>query len=383
MIALPMVLAKIGLIPSFVLTILIWAIMYYTSLINLDLNLKADKGLPLGALGRLFSGRGAELVGGVSLKLLSYALLAVFIYAGSSVVQKLLELSTGHTYQASFIGAFYGGGAILLLLLPLKLIDYINRLFFMGMVAVFFILMGGLVTSINWSHLPLITGEVFHLSVWSSIIPVVFTSFGFQVIFHTLTNYCQKDALLLKRVFFWGSLIPVLVYMMWTWGVLSVVYHDNPAFYHTMSQGGVDVGDLIEKLSTISHWTSVQLLVWCLSLLAILTSVIGVGVGLADSLKSLVETKVSNPLLRRGVPAMLSIIPAYLVAIWVPHAFIKVLGFAGMILVVIAILLPIYLLYKARKRKLHYPQLKATWLIALAAGAGLFIIGCEVFNMLQ
>ncbi|AXU07166.1 amino acid permease [Rickettsia japonica] len=32
----------------------------------------------------------------------------------------------------------------------------------------------------------------------------------------------------------------------------------------------------------------------------------------------------------------------------VPNAFIIILGFAGMILVIIAILLPVYLLYKAK-----------------------------------
>ncbi|WP_081497552.1 MULTISPECIES: aromatic amino acid transport family protein [spotted fever group] len=60
-----------------------------------------------------------------------------------------------------------------------------------------------------------------------------------------------------------------------------------------------------------------------MSALAIVTSILGVGVGLCDSLK-----------------------PAYIVAVVVPNAFITILGFAGMILVIIAILLPVYLLYK-------------------------------------
>lgn len=68
--------------------------MYYTSLINLELNLKAGKGLTLGALGKYFSGHTAQIIGMVSLKLLSYALLAVFIYGGSSILQKLLALDT-------------------------------------------------------------------------------------------------------------------------------------------------------------------------------------------------------------------------------------------------------------------------------------------------
>lgn len=60
--------------------------MYYTSLINLELNLQAGKGLALGRLRRYFSGRIAEIIGMVNLKILLYALLAVFIYGGSSML---------------------------------------------------------------------------------------------------------------------------------------------------------------------------------------------------------------------------------------------------------------------------------------------------------
>ncbi|AFC74994.1 putative membrane protein [Rickettsia parkeri str. Tate's Hell] len=49
-------------------------------------------------MGKYFSGHTAQIIGTVSLKLLSYALLAVFIYGGSSILQKLLALNTSITY---------------------------------------------------------------------------------------------------------------------------------------------------------------------------------------------------------------------------------------------------------------------------------------------
>ena len=51
MIALPMLLVKLGIIPSVLLMLLIWSIIYYTSLVNIELNLQAGDGLSLGALG--------------------------------------------------------------------------------------------------------------------------------------------------------------------------------------------------------------------------------------------------------------------------------------------------------------------------------------------
>ncbi|MCC8370295.1 MAG: amino acid permease [Rickettsia endosymbiont of Stiretrus anchorago] len=376
MIALPMVLAKIGLIPSIILMFIIWFLMYYTSLINLELNLQAGKGLALGRLGRYFSGRIAEIIGMVNLKILSYALLAVFIYGGSSIIQNLLSLDISIVY----IGAWYAVISILVLLLPLKLIDYINRLLFIGILIVIAILIIGLIAMIKWYNLPLFSSRYKEILVWSEITPVVFTSFGFQVIFHTLTNYCNKNARTLKLAFLFGTLIPAIVYIIWTCSVLTVIHHENPVFYQQMVVGNVEVGELVKELSSIAKWQSVQLLVWIISTLAIATSVIGVGVGLCDSLKVSFSNLQCNSRIRDIIAASTTILPAYIVTILIPNAFITVLGFAGMILVIIAILLPAYLLYKAKIKNFYYPELKKKYLIVISVIIGIFIMGYELTN---
>ncbi|KJV89759.1 tryptophan/tyrosine permease family protein [Rickettsia bellii str. RML An4] len=376
MIALPMVLAKIGLIPSIILMFIIWFLMYYTSLINLELNLQAGKGLALGRLGRYFSGRIAEIIGMVNLKILLYALLAVFIYGGSSIIQNLLSLDISIVY----IGAWYAVISILVLLLPLKLIDYINRLLFIGILIVIAILIIGLIAMIKWYNLPLFSSRYKEILVWSEITPVVFTSFGFQVIFHTLTNYCNKNARTLKLAFLFGTLIPAIVYIIWTCSVLTVIHHENPVFYQQMVVGNVEVGELVKELSSIAKWQSVQLLVWIISTLAIATSVIGVGVGLCDSLKVSFSNLKCNSRIRDIIAASTTILPAYIVTILIPNAFITVLGFAGMILVIIAILLPAYLLYKAKIKNFYYPELKKKYLIVISVIIGIFIMGYELTN---
>ncbi|MCC8377997.1 MAG: amino acid permease [Rickettsia endosymbiont of Graphium doson] len=376
MIALPMVLAKIGLIPSIILMFIIWFLMYYTSLINLELNLQAGKGLALGRLGRYFSGRIAKIIGMVNLKILSYALLAVFIYGGSSIIQNLLSLDISIVY----IGACYAVISILVLLLPLKLIDYINRLLFIGILIVIAILIIGLIAMIKWYNLPLFSSRYKEILVWSEITPVVFTSFGFQVIFHTLTNYCNKNARTLKLAFLFGTLIPAIVYIIWTCSVLTVIHHENPVFYQQMVVGKVEVGELVKELSSIAKWQSVQLLVWIISTLAIATSVIGVGVGLCDSLKVSFSNLKCNSRIRDIIAASTTILPAYIVTILIPNAFITVLGFAGMILVIIAILLPAYLLYKAKIKNFYYPELKKKYLIVISVIIGIFIMGYELTN---
>lgn len=373
MIALPMVLAKLGIIPSIVLMITIWFIMYYTSLINLELNLQAGEGIPLGALGRLFSGRTSEWIGKASLKLLSYSLLAAFIYGASSIIQQLAHSKMGLEYSFGTIATLFSAACWAILLLPIKYIDYANRVLFMGLLAVAGMLIIGLAVSVNWTNLPLFPTENVGASALIALIPVVFTSFGFQVIFHTLTNYCHKNPKMLKAAFLWGSLIPASVYILWTCSILSAVYHENPAFYGQMAYGTAEVGELIQVLSDIAKWQSVQIMVWSISLLAILTSVMGVGIGLVDSLNG-------N---RKIVASAITIGPAYLVVICIPNAFISVLGFAGMILAVIAILLPAYLLWKLRPSTLNYEELKAKWLTRTSVVIGIGVIFSELWTSLN
>lgn len=375
MIALPLVLAKLGLIPSVALMLFIWFIMYFTSLVNLELNLQAGRGLALGALGRHFSGRPAEITGNICLKLLSYSLLAVFIYGGSSVLQEL----TGCSFHTIATG--YALTSIGVLLLPIRLIDYFNRILFVALLAVVTLLIAGMALMVNWSDLPLFADNYSDLTVWSTLLPVVFTSFGFQVIFHTLTNHCQKDVKLLKQAFLWGSLIPAIIYILWTSSILSAVYHHNPQFYHKISTGTAEVGELIQTLSAIAKWTSIQVLVWWISILAIATSVIGVGIGLTDSLNAMMTRPVPHPAMRRCLAPVIAILPAYLAVVYIPNAFIAALGFAGMILAIIAVLLPLYLLKDRPIR--YYPELMKKPLIQISLAVGVGIILCEVINMVR
>lgn len=57
MIALPITLAKVGLVPSVVAMLCLWLVIYYTALVSVELNLQAGRGLALGALCKFFGGK--------------------------------------------------------------------------------------------------------------------------------------------------------------------------------------------------------------------------------------------------------------------------------------------------------------------------------------
>ncbi len=381
MIALPLVLAPLGLVYSICLMIVIWSIMCFTSFINLELNLQAGQGLPLGPLSRKFSGRNAEFIGSLSLKLLTYSLLAAYLYGGTSIMQKLLTSLFMQEYSFSIIATIYTTLISIILLLPIKFIDNVNKTLFTGLMASIGVFIGQLFTLIEWNHLPLWPLTDLSITPWRLALPVVFTSFGFQVIFHTLTNYCQKDVIMLRRAFLWGSLIPACIYTMWSTSILSIIFHNKPAFYAKMVSRTIEVGDLIKELTNIAQWQEAQLIIWLITFFVIVTSIIGVGIGLTDSLRESLSLRIPHSRQRDFISILLAIIPSYLVAIFVQNAFISVLGFAGMILTIIAILLPVYLLCQLRVEEYSFPIIKNHALVFGSVIAGIIIMIAEMINI--
>lgn len=387
MIALPMTLIKIGLIPSLLLMITTWLMVYYSSLISAELQLNCNDNLPLGELGRRFSGPIAGFVGDFCTCGLHYSLLAAYIYGGSSVLHKLVGQlnNTAEGAEVAQFAVWCAGFLAVVLMLPIKIIDYVNRVLFLILIAIVASLLGALIwgTELNFS----LPDTISSFPVWTAIIPILFTSFGFQGSIHSIASYCGKDASMLKKAIFWGTLIPMIVYFIWTIGTLSAVRIGNPILYMQMIHGNADIGEFISCLTSLSGRSKiVEYVVWWISLLAIATSAIGVGIGLLDSIKSYLNNIMSKRFAQgftlSTIAVVVVIVPPLILAAAVPNAFISFLGFAGMTLAILAIFLPLYLYSKHNKMLRHYPVIEKRYVRTLIGVCGCVIVAAELFNIL-
>ena len=366
MIALPMTLAKIGIIPSIILMFFIWIFSYYSSLVSVELNLHSEKGLSLESLGKKYSGKKIEIFCNILVKLLCYSLLAAYIYGGSSIIKNLFSLNSEPIYIQTILTL----SLILLLQVNNNIISKINGYLFIGFLAFLFFLIILLFFNVNYTNLPLV--NKYDLKSIASIIFVVSTSFGYQVVFHTLRDYCGNDVKMLKNAFFYGSIIPLFLYISWTFVVLSVIYNNDINFYNLIIDGNIDAGILVDKLSKILSFNNLNFIIWLISILAIFTSIIGVGLGLKDSYINIFkEKKIKNS---NFISTLITYLPPYLITVLIPNAFIKVLGYAGIILVIIAILLPIYLYFKANINEPYIKILNKNTLILCSLIGILMII---------
>lgn len=378
MLALPIALAKFGLLLSSILMVGTWSLSYFSALLNLELNLRAGQGLPLGALGLHFSGKKSYLAGSASLLLLCYSLLCAYIYGGASAISSMdnFPLAFNHTL------CVYAIGTILVMLFSVRRVDILNRFLFLGKISVTAIILIAVLWQLDFSNLPIFAQKSLGVKDINLAVPIVFTSFGFQVVFHTLTNYTNKDPVMLKKAFFWGSLVPAIAYILWITVVCSVIYHNNSLLFEKMIFSGVEVGEILQALCHISGSPIMHHMTWAIGFFAVLTATIGVSLGLIDALKT------KHPILKNNhlMTVFVAIVPSLCVALLVPNAFIKALSFAGMILSFMALLLPMYLLYCANRKETEpaywYPVLKNPFILMAIVGYGVWVIVCELYNLL-
>lgn len=376
-IAIPMVLAKLGIIPSAIITLLVWFLNYYPSLVGMELNLQAERGLSLGSLGKIFAGRGAQIAGELSIKVLSYAALTMYLCGASSIIKKLLEVYFQCEISIFAIETILAIIGVILLFFSFKIISQINNVMFIGFAGIFAILLGTMLKFVDYGNMPWIVNP--NTKDVLSVCPVMFASFGYQLILHTLRDYNGRNAISIKRSIFIGSFVPALVYIVWSATSLNVIFNSNPGFFAQLVIGKIEIGEFVKELAEISSLSNFQVLVWWMSILAILTSYIGVGVGLAESMNMTFENYVKSISARKFLSALITILPAYIVAILLPNAFIKILGFTGAIVATIGILIPAYLIFKIGIEKItYYKELKKWPLIACVVG-GFCIVLVEFF----
>ena len=173
------------------------------------------------------------------------------------------------------------------------------------------------------------------------ISPAIFTAFGCQVVIAPVVDYFRRDAHLIRRAFFWGTLIPLLVYCLWILASLAVLRHDEVWAAITMGRH-VPIATIMESLARGSGFGLLTKGLQGVSFLALLTSFFGVGVSLVDD----VQQRLKAPRVAAGVSV---VVPICYIAFFSQVLFVHILSVAGVINTVIAVFLPMYIMQKVHK----------------------------------
>lgn len=371
MLALPLAASGLGFGVASVIMLLIWSLMTYTALLMIEVHQHAPIDATLHTLAHKLLGRKGQLIASFSMMFLFYALCAAYIAGGGEQIHSKLTswfglelpMQTGAIIFTLLIGAVVAVGT--------RSVDLINRSLFslklIALVVMLFLLLPH-VSVENLVALPVHQGLVL------ASLPVIFTSFGFHGSIPSVVRYLGKDTKALRWIIVVGSSLPLMVYVLWMLASQGVLPQQD-------LMASQSLNGFIGALSRMLENPMIASAVSIFADLALATSFLGVSLGLFDFISDLLKRS-AKPSHRVQV-ALVTFLPPLGFALFYPQGFITALGYAAFALVILAVFLPVAMVFAQRKQLgLEGYRVKGGNLgLVVATLAGVLIISVQLMQM--
>lgn len=375
MLALPILTGLAGFFPSLLSLFMAWGFMTFTALLLLEVNGHFTKEVNLLSMVEESLGVFGRWVAWVSYVFLFYSLLVAYISISGSIFsatcQILFDLSIPHWISSLFFTLFFGW----IIYLGTRITDFFNRVLMAGLILAYFGMIGVGICRIE----PKLLLHWAPRYVFSSL-PVLAISFGFQNMIPSLSGYAKGDVKKVRLMIFGGSLISLLVYLVWSVLVLGILPFEGENGILQSYQKGVEATVALQAILG-SHW--ITYFAQGFAFFAIATSFLAQGLALVHFLADGFKVDPTRGKTDRFV--LLALLPPLIFAFYNPNIFFQALNFAGGICTMVLFgILPIFMVWIGRYKKkcisnYHVSGGKAALLVAFIFT--LFVIVCELIRL--
>ncbi|MEZ9934468.1 aromatic amino acid transport family protein [Vibrio sp. 10N.261.46.E12] len=375
MLALPLASAGIGFSTSLFLMLGLWALMAFTALLMVELHQFAESDATLHTLAHTILGTKGKWIASFAVMFLFYALCAAYIAGGGAQFNQRISDIAGIELNGQITTLIFTLLVAGVVTIGTHSVDKVNRVLFGLKLVAMVLVLSFLAPNISSQYLmsmPLQQGLIV------AAIPVVFTSFGFHGSIPSIVRYLDGDVRSLRKVMIIGSALPLVIYVFWQSVTLGVISQEQLL-------SDTSLGALLVSLSQTVHQSNLSVIVGVFADLALLTSFIGVSLGLFEFMGDSLSKKLGNA--KRVKTAAITFLPPLGFALFYPQGFIMALGYAAIALSVLAILLPTVMVYKVRytdfsvkpqSEEANYQVLGGSKALFLAGSVGVFIIAIQI-----
>ena len=177
-----------------------------------------------------------------------------------------------------------------------------------------------------------------------AMLPVALTSFGYHHSVSSMRDYYHSEQKA-KYAILGGTVIALLLYTLWMVSIFGNLPRSN--FGEVIAQGG-NVDALLQALSGVIASERVHNILNAFSMAAILSSFIGVGLGVFDYLADFFQFDDTPK--GRAKSWAVTFIPPLVCSLLFPFGFVTAIGYAGAAATVWACIIPALLVYKVRQK---------------------------------
>ncbi|EKO3519094.1 amino acid permease [Vibrio fluvialis] len=369
MLALPLASAGIGFSTSLMIMLALWALMAFTALLMVEIHQYADKDATLHTLAKQILGNKGKWIATFAMLFLFYALCAAYIAGGGAQFTNRISEFTGLEVSGPTGTLIFTLIVAAVVTIGTGTVDRVNRLLFAGKMVAMVMVLTFLAPNVSQSYLlsmPLGQGLIV------ASIPVIFTSFGFHGSIPAIVNYLDGHTPSLRKAIVVGSAIPLVIYVFWQVVTLGVVSQPE-----LVDNAGLSA--LIGTLSQTVHQSNLGHVIGIFADLALLTSFLGVSLGLFEFMGDTIRKKDGN--MNRIVASLVTFTPPLMFALFYPQGFIMALGYAAIALAVLAIFLPLVMVARVRRQANsndYYQVMGGTPALAITGVVGILIVGTQL-----
>ncbi|KJY83826.1 tyrosine transporter TyrP [Vibrio galatheae] len=368
MLALPLASAGIGFSTSLMIMIALWGLMAYTALLMIEIHQHAEKDATLHTLAKQFLGTQGKWVASFAMMFLFYALCAAYIAGGGAQFAERIASFTHVDVSNTTATIIFTLVVAAVVTIGTATVDKVNRVLFMVKILAMAMVLTFLAPNVTESYL--LSMPVEHGLVIAAI-PVIFTSFGFHGSIPAVVNYLDGHTPSLRKAILIGSAIPLIIYVFWQLVTLGVVNQ-------TVLLENQGLSALISTLATTVDAASLAQAIGIFADLALLTSFLGVSLGLFEFLGDTLKKQAQDH--SRLLVGVVTFLPPMGFALFYPQGFIMALGYAAIALVILAIFLPILMVKKARAQSSseHYQVVGGNIGLIAGSSVGVLIIAAQI-----
>ncbi|MFI4954407.1 MAG: amino acid permease [Gammaproteobacteria bacterium] len=342
MLALPIVTATSGFYPMLAVFVLAWLFMLASGLLVLEANLWFSDRINLLSMTRAtlgFSGYGIALA---MFLLLLYSVNAAYITGAASLLSVALDQWLPHHSLLATLLVLVMGAIVFF---GTRTVDYTNRILMTGLVLSYLILIGFIAPNVDIFHYT--QGDPRYLpGTWI----IVVLSFAYQFVIPGIRSYIGSNFKHLAAAIFIGSIIPLILYIIWTGAILGSIPLEGEHGLLALREGGEPVGGLSNSLNVALNVTWVGQAVGMFSLCALITSILGVSWSMVGLLYDITKVEGYNAARHLGF-VLITFIPPLLFALFFQKGFEVALRYAGIFVAVLLGLMPPMMVWAGRYKK--------------------------------
>ncbi|MDF2690541.1 MAG: tyrosine-specific transport protein [Gammaproteobacteria bacterium] len=248
MLAIPLVTAAVGFSDSVFLLLVCWAIMSFTALLILEVNLAFSESASFSSMSGQTLGKLGQSITWLSFLLLLYALTAAYITGGTSLLSHMINLVSSHHIPNWLNSLLFTTALGVFVVWGTHAVDYLNR-FLMSIKGLSLLLLILVLMPHIQPSLLLSPNQGPHYVLIA--VPILITSFGFHIVIPSIRQYLGPDPKKLRKVILIGSSLPLIIYLLWDCSILGIIPANGPNSFNSIAAQQSSIGGM---LSILENW---------------------------------------------------------------------------------------------------------------------------------